>query len=472
MATANRQVDDRYTTGQDIPEELRNSADKILHYSGISKEKADLFKIYMGKFMDMRDKSFGDESSRKLREAICAVFFEVYTAVLKRVLAEKKSDRLQQMFLNYGYMDERLLTAEQSRALYELSAAGEKHGNCQVYSMQAWLEKIYTGDEEPSVNEFGQDYQDLFREKKKRGQLTDKDKRAYDADLEGRLQHELDSTLKLGQRLCFGQAGGYFPILHQEMISRDIASTLLSPARIEASFKKILQVDFSAFHREVVYFEANNKLGAQLIMKQVWPAIILSPIFGHRGVMWQTTSGKVKSTPARFVLPVFSDENLDDLMTELVAKFRWELSREMAGFSVNKGNEVSLYGDYCDYIQFYQKNRDLSGEAKEKIKTQLKRNRNNVEQLFALDYHSWINYEANGLFRINKVARDLFFKHCPFPNAIRASLEDAPLYNAIISRFEMIREKQIKTLNARYTKLGASGTIHPDLLENLRYYQS
>ena len=38
----------------------------------------------------------------------------------------------------------------------------------------------------------------------------------------------------------------------------------------------------------------------------------------------------------------------------------------------NDITEPSLTSEYCDYIQFYRKNHDLSAEAKEKIKNALK----------------------------------------------------------------------------------------------------
>lgn len=455
-----------------IPEELHNSAARILNYAGFKSEKVELFKYYLNHFNEMKDKSFSDPSSRQLREQISATFFEAYTAVLKRVQAESNPSRLYLMFLYFGYMDERLLTAEQVNTLYKLAGECPGNGANSLYNLNCWLQQIYQRTKEPSVNEFGQDYQDVFVEKKRRNELTDKDKPAYDEDLDGRLNHEVSNLFRLGQRLCYGQMTGYFPILHREMLSRDLEAALVTPAKIEASINKILAVDFSAFHREIVYTHTQGQMAPELIMKPVLPDIILIPCFGQRAVMWQELSGKRKNTPGRFVFPIFTDRNLDDLMIDVVAKFRWDLSKSMSSYVINKANEFSLYADYSDYIQFYAKNRDLSAEAKEKLKTIIKRNRNNPAEVFTEDYKMWINYEANGLVRLNKVAREIFFKHCPFSRPIREKLKNSPNYYALIGYYEKDRSRQCKILESRYEKLKRFGDIDPDLLENLAYYRS
>jgi len=455
-----------------IPEELHNSAAKILAYAGTSPEKAEQFKSYLDAFVRMNDKSFSDLSSRQLREQVSAAFFDIYTAVFKRVQAENNPSKLYRMFLYFGYMDERLLSPEQINTLYQLVEECPGNADGSLFNLNSWLQQIYQRTKEPSVNEFGQDYQDVFLEKKRRRELTDKDKPAYDADLDGRLNHEISNLFRLGQRLCYGQLSGYFPILHREMISRDLRDALVTPSKIESSIKKILAVDFSAFHREIVYYHNDSQLASELIMKPVLPDIVLIPCFGHRAVMWQELSGKRKDTPGRFVFPIFADKNLDDLMIEVVAKFRWDLSKNMSGMVINKANEISLYVDYSDYIQFYAKNRDLSAEAKEKLKTVIKRNRNSPAEVFAEDYKMWINYESNGLVRLNKVAREILFKHCPFSYPIRERLKNNPNYNLLIAHYERDKMRQCKILEARYAKVKKSGDLAPDLVENLAYYKA
>jgi hypothetical protein len=157
-------------------------------------------------------------------------------------------------------------------------------------------------------------------------------------------------------------------------------------------------------------------------------------------------------------------------MMEVVARFRWELSRTMFSYARNDSYQNSLTGDYSSYIQFYKKNRDLSGEAKEKIKTQIDKYRNNIIDIFTSDYDTWINYEAQGLIRLNKVCRELMFKHCPFSRPIREKLEKQPLYTQMITKYNNIRNKESRLLQAHFNKLTPNGyPMDPNLAHHLNY---
>ena len=59
-----------------IPEELHNSTDKILAYAGISREKAYQFQSNLKTFINMKDKSFSDPSSRPIRAQLSATFLK------------------------------------------------------------------------------------------------------------------------------------------------------------------------------------------------------------------------------------------------------------------------------------------------------------------------------------------------------------------------------------------------------------
>ncbi|PKM77213.1 MAG: hypothetical protein CVU90_08670 [Firmicutes bacterium HGW-Firmicutes-15] len=455
----------------DIPEELINSTAKILNYADISKEDAFMFKINLEKFRMLADKSLVDKDALKIRDAISSTFFDIYSSVLKKVSVENNPSRLYQMFLKYAYIDEKLLEPNQTRVLYEMVAKPNTQAQCSFYNLKDWLEKIFSKEEEPSVNEFGLDYYEVFREKKKRGEFLDKDKHGYDNNADARLSHEINNLFNIGQKLCCGQMSRYFPILHSGMISNDLSKALVTSEMIEESLNRILQVDFSAFHREIVCNMPEKGIKKELIMKSVLPDLILMPIFGSRAVMWQELTGRVKSSPGRFILPIFTDEDLDNLMIEVIARFRWDLSKNMFSYIRNDGNQSSLTADYSNYLQFYRKNGDLSNDAKEKIKTQIAKYRNNVREIFASDYYTWINYESQGIVRLNKVVREIFFKYCPFSKTIRADLEKHPLYNQYIIQYEKWRIKHHKVIQAHYSQLVKPNVpLDAELEGNLAFY--
>lgn len=62
----------------------------------------------------------------------------------------------------------------------------------------------------------------------------------------------------------------------------------------------------------------------------------------------------------------------------------------------NDLSERSLTSEYCDYIQFYRKNRDLSTDAKDKLKSALQKAKNSYKEMFVRDYVSWVLYEGAG----------------------------------------------------------------------------
>lgn len=455
-----------------IPEELRDSAERIIKYAHISHERAELLRSSLASFRLIRDKFSADAGVRRLREALSALFFEIYEVVFKKVVKEKNSDRLFQLFLSYGFMDEKLLRPNQIKMLYELPHLQNNNQDSYVYSIDGWLKKIYRQEKDPSVNQFGKDYYDVFREMKKNGEITDKDKRQYDNDIDARLRHEINNLFKMGQRLCYGRMTGYFPLLYSDMVTGDLSRALMTPQKLKASLESILKVDFSAFHREIVYYNQDRGV-KELVMKPVLPELILVPTFGQRAAMWQELTGRVSASPARFIFPVFTAEDVDNLMLDVVARFRWELSKSTAGFGRNNSQEGTLYFDYSDYVQFYKKNRDLSPEVRAKIKLQLDKCRNSASNMFVSDYRTWITYESKGLMRLNKTARSLMFKYCPFARPIRNQLEKQPLYNPLITRLNNNHDKQIRFLEARYAKLTRPGTpLDMDLVQNLAYYRS
>lgn len=457
----------------DLPEELTNSREKILAYSGLPTDKAQMFTAHLEEYKRIQGDYRADRQIRRLKGALTELFFEVYGLVAGKVLQEKNPGRLYKMFLQFGFIDEGLAGKENTLILYEIVNQIQPEGEYAVYNGLTWLEKIRNREKEPSVNDFGLDYQDMFREKKKRGELRDEDKASYDEDLDGRMEHEIGSLFKMGQRMCCGRLNDFFPIFHQGMVIGDLSEALVTPRKIEDSMNRVLQVDFSALHRETVYRNPEKGIRQELIMQAVKPDFILMPIFGGEGVMWQSLSGKLMNSSGRFLFPIFSSLNLDELMIDTVANFRWELSRSLSAYSLSDNQEGSLVGDYSSYIQFYKKSRDLSSEAKDKLKVQIEKKRNNTADVFASDYLTWVQYESRGMLRMNKVAREILFKHCPFSKPIRDTLEKQPLFSQFIRQFENIRAGEARLLEARYAKLQRSGIeLDPELKDNLLYYKS
>lgn len=463
---------DGTVTVQSLPEELKGSVLKILEYSGISEEKSTYFLMNLTAFRNLKDKLSADEPAKSVRKAVADSFFEIYTAVFRRAHSENDNSRLIRMFLSFGYMDERLLDIKQVMDLYRLAGMENNRGISNVYLMHEWLTAVYDMSKEPSINNFGNDYTDTFRELKKQGKLTENDKHAFMNDRDGRLTFEISNMLTTNHKLCQGQISTYFPILHKDAAPYDILRSFLSPTLIHEKLTKILEIDFSLFHREIHYRNADGSIEKEIVMEQVLPDILLIPVYGTKAMMWQEISGRIRNTPGRFMLPVFSDENIDDMLVKLAGNFRWELCRTMMGAAWNDVSQNSLTSEYADYIQFFRKNRDLTDEAREKVKALITKYHNKLRDIFTSEYEIWINNESKGNPRLNKVARSIFMKHCPFSRQIREQLERQPIYTDYISVFRTQRAKKAKELENRYkVYIKANGSLDKTLEQNLSFYR-
>jgi len=455
-----------------IPEELNGSLEKILAYSGIEEEKANEFMDAICNFRAFLEGNVSDSEFKNIRATVTPLFFEIYKAVFKRVQAEDNKSKLFSMFLNFGYMDEKLLTCEQVNSLYALVDKQPYQGRTPVYNMEDWLKKIYSMEKDPSCNEFGFDYYDNYRNLKKLGRIREDDKSEYLNNIDNRLTFEIDNMFKTNHKLCYGQISSYFPVLNKSMIIRDLPNAIVTPDAVNQCIEKILEIDFSAFHRELSYSNPDKGIEKEFIMKAIVPDIILMPVYGSRAMMWQELSGRDRNTPGRFILPIFTNENLYDMILKLVGCFRWELCRTMMGVYWNDVTIKSLTSEYSDYIQFYKKDRSLTDATKNKIKTQIQKNNGKLRDIFASDYEVWINYESQGIARLNKTVRNILYQHCPFSKPIRDQLEKFPAFMDAALQFKIVRAKKVKELEGRYQKLTKSG-IRPDevQIETLRFYK-
>ena len=155
--------------------ELTYSYQQILNYSGIDKDKAQKMQNTMSDFVNLKDRLSIDDNARKIRKQLTEEYYELYKEVFLKAYHDKNVPRIIEMFLEYGYADERLLTNEQLLSIYFLKKENVS-GNLHVYNIREWLQLIYEGKKEPSKNEFDQEYNEMLMSMKNKGkpQIADK----------------------------------------------------------------------------------------------------------------------------------------------------------------------------------------------------------------------------------------------------------------------------------------------------------
>lgn len=460
-----RQQQEIISDNGSIPGELLGSLARILDYSEIEAEKKIYFRNFIENFKEYKPKV--DQIPADSKRNITAIFFELYESVLSRYIKEEPDDKALDMFLAYGFVDTDLLLPNQVYDLYcfldQYSIAGS------VYSIKNWLTQVALKNKPPSVNELGITYDQMLKEA---GYGMSKTMHTADTG-ESRLHYEIMNLFRTCHRLCSGQSSAYFPVLHMDMIPKDIKGVMVTSSKVREAVQKILDIDYSAFHREVFYSGEVEAFKKEIIMKQVLPDIILMPIMGSRAFMWQELSGASKTSPGRFIIPMLTSDNLELMFIKLTGQFRWELCRSMMGFRWNDITCKSLTSVYSDYIENYRKNKNLSFDMKERLGSQIKRYRNNLRNIFTSDYEAWMRYEYMGMRKLNREARAILYKFCPFAREIRDELSKNPAFSDIASLYNIEKEKITKEIESRYANYVNRGLkLDKELEDNLKFYKS
>ena len=452
-------------------DELRDSFVKILSYAGADDEEAENMKKAMQEFIMMKDKLSNDDTARAIRRRLTDNFYSLYKRVFIKAYHDENAPRLIELFLRYGIADERLLTEEQLLYFYFLPDDDEELEDYKVYDIVSWLKLIYEGKKEPSKNEFDLDYAEMLADMKRQGKLSEKELYIWQTDREKKLEYEINNMFRYNNRIANGQITSFVPVLHRDMLISDMNRIRVTAARIKASLDKLTGIDYSVFDREVLYTNPEKNIKREYIIKKVYPDIILMPTAGINGVMWQDISGKKRDTSGRFILPSFTEIDLDTMLAKLLGRFRWEICRTIEGAMWNDITNKSLTSEYTYYLQFYKKMRDLSEEKKEKIKSQIQRSRN-IREVFISDYISWILYEASGAIKLTKPAREIMATYCPFSKKIREQLRLQPIFEEAMNRYYSEKKKKIKEIEGRYRLLEKENIeITKELQDTLSYYK-
>lgn len=306
---------------------------------------------------------------------------------------------------------------------------------------------------------------------RKTGRITEEQQKQMMNDRMAKLDYEISNMFKTNHRLLTGQVSSFVPFLYTEGCTGSLHRCILTKDRINAAVQRLLKIDFSAFYRERLFQEGEDKFQKEYIVEEVFPDIIVFPSFGSNGIMWQELSGRRRNSKGRFLLPYFIDSDIDGVMIKLFGRFRWELCRTMQGSSWNNIQIKSLTSEYSDFIQFYRKNRDLSDDKKDKLKMQIQKSRNNTREVFVIDYENWIKHEAQGGLCLSKPVRAIMATYCPFRAAVRESMAEQPLFREAMAAFIRERGKKKKEYDLKFKVWEKDGVKVPEeVIRTKEYY--
>lgn len=445
-----------------IIDSLKDSLSVILDYSEIDEESSRKFISLINSYAEVPDRSSSEDNVRVLRKNITLMFYEIYKLAFFKSLKDPIIPTELKMFFYFGYVDSRLSGNENAAYLYMLSEQFKEDPKNGIFSLYDWLKKIYYCDKEPCVNEFNEDYTSMLHKMKVEKKINDLEESALLKDGVKRVTYEIDNMFKSVNRMISGRVTTFCPVFSDHELYRPLDSIFLKYEDIYSLVDKIRMVDFSLFYRETTYANPDAGIVKDLIQVEILPDIIFMPGLGTRGAMWQEITGRKRTSPARFALPIFLMEDLTKTMFRLCGEFRWELCRRIQGARWNDIGERSLTADYCDYLDTYKRSKDLSPETKEKIKSNYAKFRNSSKEMFVHDYIDYMQYESSGSLRLNKLTRTILFTYCPFSKVIREQLATNQLYKEIVDRYNIKHAHILHLSDVSMQKIQAGGYSIPD----------
>ncbi len=452
-------------------EMLENSLQQILDFSKTETAQQKEIKNIIEEFIQVSDKLSTQDDVRKLKKQIIGFFFTLYKKCLFPWLENKPVPLAVKLFLNYGYMDERLLDRDQLVFLCEMVNKKEEDMPFRIYTMPEWLKEIYEGRKDTSRNSFEQDFRDYLREAKRTGDITAEQEKQFLQDRGKRVEFEVDNMFSSNNKIVNGKLSTYVPILYKDQFYGDLSRIFISKGQLCESILELEKKDFTVFYREVFYSNPEMKVDKEYVMRKVYPDVILCPIYGTTSSMWQEITGKRRDSSARFIFPVMIESELDKAVTKAFGRFHWEYCRCEQGASWNNIQYKSLTSEYMDYIQYYRKNHDLTEEKREKIRSQIQRARNNSREIFLSDYETWIYFESNSALKLNKVSRQILATYCPFEKSMREFLKTNVAFEHAMQAQQRNFSEKAKEWELRVRKRENSGLEVPEeFLETLSYY--
>ncbi|UCB47073.1 MAG: hypothetical protein JSV25_06575 [Spirochaetota bacterium] len=197
-------------------------------------------------------------------------------------------------------------------------------------------------------------------------------------------------------KMTVGRQGNHFPFLIKTYMPR-FEKDICSKENLQNTLQEIEKIDPGIFKRS--YKQKEHR---------IVPHFIIVPCYGDSGICWEPFDRMNKATGrGRMAIPMFP-RSLKTAVLYALGDMRWQIAKEKA---LHYWMEEGLTGYYYEYTQ------------KNKLKGDLK-------EYFIQDYILWVQYEAQGIQKLTKEVRAIFWRYIPFPQSIKESLKDRGYYYA------------------------------------------
>lgn len=196
-------------------------------------------------------------------------------------------------------------------------------------------------------------------------------------------------TLRQMNKLCIGRQGNHFPILSKDYLHcgiNDVGSRE-NVVKILAWIESIDKEAFCRMHKTT--------------LNRIVPYVLLLPCYGDNGMCWEPFDRFNRATSrGRIAVPMFP-KSLQSAVIGAVGDLRWQVAKEKASYY---WMEEGLTGYYYQWFT----SKKLKGDVKE---------------YFQADYEIWITKESDGIQRLDKDVRGIFWRYMPFSQPIKEKLK-------------------------------------------------
>lgn len=444
-----------------LKELVTDSLRKILKFVGYSDYEIEEYRELIDSYMVEKD----EEKQRVMRKELNKLFFECYRECIFSVFEVEGVPPQVQMFLLFGFMDEKLAGMQNAVAICKFTEHYMAMEREHTISLFEWLCLIHRGDRMPSMNDMSVDYEQDLRDQLKNHEINESEFNLLMKDKNKKLDYELNNAFSIMRRVS-GSPTRFLAIFNEASLEKPLLKSILMNDEVDKTLYGIVDIDVNLFNHEYTYANPTAGIENVRIQKEILPDIILLPIIGSRPMMWQEIEGRNRQTPARMFFPKFLNAELRDQLIKSCGAYRWEFCKREQGARWQDISDPSICAYFNNYIQTFKKNNHLSQEQKEKVSAQYSKYRHNLKDIFVEDYCKLIANEAEGNIRLNRVSRSILMRFCYFNKDIRAELIKNNLYSEYINVVNNHIEhdkKLIQTMKKRIEDNGVS--IPPEVRE-------
>ncbi len=208
-------------------------------------------------------------------------------------------------------------------------------------------------------------------------------------------------TVKQMAKMSVGRKGNHFPILMQQYMKANIRE-LATRENIIATMAEIEKIDPGLFKR--TFKRQTNR---------IVPYVMVLPCYGEFGVCWEPFEKFNRATSrGRIGIPLYP-KDLKTAVIYALGDLRWQVAKETASYY---WMEEGLTGWYYQWF------------------TDQKR-RGDVKESFIADYYLWLTKEADGMQKLDKDVRGVFWRNIPFPQELKEKLRNRGfVYNELYKK--------------------------------------